>query len=241
MGNSGLFGFKSDCKKNDLSIPCERQAKSQFLGNFFWKPYFGLVPIHVCGHSLSAVPTRMMGYVLKPLGIEENPVSVYKKDELTIIQIESDNKWMVYECGQIARWAFQPLNIAKKLPVKLYQDGAKTIIQIEANDGIFCNCNIQYIDPADNTIKSIEMGIELIEFDAVKVDETESAAKVNEKEVAVKIDEAEAEVKVGEAEPDVKVDEVEIEVKVDESEVEVKVDGDRPWAFCLPCVLGYGD
>merc|ERR1711976_735047 len=137
----GRWGIKSDHKKQDLSLTCENEPESQFLGNFLWKPYFGLIPIHVCGHSLATIPTRMMGYVLRPLGIEEIPVSVYKKDKMTIIQIETGNKWMVYECGQIARWAFQPLNFTKKLPVKLYQDGAKTIIQIEADDGIFCNCN----------------------------------------------------------------------------------------------------
>ena len=137
------FGSKKNekLKKEQKSITSEEQ---QSLGSFLWKPYYGLIPIHVCGHSIATLPTRVFGWAgwaLRPLGFQEIPVKVFKVDGKTVIQIETGKEWMVYECGQMAGWAMKPFRFADKFPVKIIRDGAKSIIQIEAVEGIFCDCN----------------------------------------------------------------------------------------------------
>ena len=124
--------------------------EKESIGNFLWKPYYGLIPIHVCGHSIATLPTRVVGWALKPFGFQEIPVKVFKEDNKTIIQIETGKEWLVYECGQMWGWALRPFRITENLPVKVFRDGSKSIIQIEAVDGIFCDCNLENRTTSEN-------------------------------------------------------------------------------------------
>jgi len=114
------------------------------------------IPIHVCGKSITAAPSRWMGWALRPFGFQGFPVNIIKEDDKTIIQIETGKNWMVYECGLMASWAFRPLPFTNKIPVKIFKDGTKNIIQIEAFDGVFCDCNANHADDDSSSTNSNE-------------------------------------------------------------------------------------
>ena len=128
-------------KQNKKENVSTKQIDYGRIENYLLKPLLGVIPIHVCGKSIATVPSRWMGWALKPFGFQGFPVNIIKDNDKTIIQIETGKHWMVYEWGLLTSWAFKPFPFTNKIPVKIFKNGTKSIIQIEAFEGVFCDCN----------------------------------------------------------------------------------------------------